>query len=243
MAEPAEELDIPRPDVSHLVTEDDEPVENFFQDKQMAILTECLRVSWEEGRPFISGADVGVFYNINKPAVVPDVLLSTGVELPEDPHAKENRSYFIWNFGKPPDLVIEIVSNKKGGEDTNKLGLYAQIRIPYYVVYDPRQHLGSRSLRIFQLSGTSYVEKVDRLFPDLGLGLSLWQGKFDDWQDEWLRWTDLEGELLATGSEERERAEQERERAEQERERAERERLRVEQLEAKLRELGVDPNA
>ncbi len=50
------------------------------------------------------------------PAIVPDVMLNVGVEPPEDCLAKENRSYFIWNFGKPPGVVIEIVSNKIGGK-------------------------------------------------------------------------------------------------------------------------------
>lgn len=70
----------------------------------------------------------------------------------------------------------------------------------------------------------------------------------------WLRWWDTEGNLLLWSSEraeqERQRAEQERQRAEQERQRAEQERQRAEQesqradiLAARLRELGIDPNA
>lgn len=235
MAEPAEELEILRPDVSHLITEDDEPVDNFYQEKQIALLTEALRVSWEEGRPFVSGADVGIFYNINKPAIVPDVFLSTGVELAEDFHCKENRSYYIWNFGKPPEIVIEIVSNQKGGEDSSKLEKYSQIRVPYYVIYDPAKHLSSRVLRIFQLTGVSYVEKVDRLFPEIGLGLTLWTGEFDNRVEDWLRWTDLQGQLLATGSEERRRADIESQRADREAQRAK-------ELEEKLRSLGIEPD-
>ena len=61
MAEPAEEWVVTHLDVSHLITEDDEAVDNFFQERQMAILTEALRVSWEQGRPFVSGSDVGIF--------------------------------------------------------------------------------------------------------------------------------------------------------------------------------------
>jgi uncharacterized protein (DUF3084 family) len=73
----------------------------------------------------------------------------------------------------------------------------------------------------------------------------------------WLRWYDREGNWVLTPTEqERQRAEQEKERAEQERQRAEQERQRAEQeqrekeaalrraqqLEAKLRELGIDPD-
>jgi sRNA-binding protein len=70
----------------------------------------------------------------------------------------------------------------------------------------------------------------------------------------WLRWWDEGGNLLLWSSEkaelERLRAEQERQRAEQEKQRAEEaiaqletERRRSEALAAKLRELGIDPNA
>ncbi|MFA5504095.1 MAG: hypothetical protein WC423_01625 [Vulcanimicrobiota bacterium] len=114
MAEPVEDREdwiVTHLDVSHLTTENDEPVDNFYQERQMDILTEALRVSWEEGKPFVQGADIGVFSRIDQEAVVPDVMLATGVEMPEDVMAKERRSYFIWNFGKPPDIVIEIVSN------------------------------------------------------------------------------------------------------------------------------------
>lgn len=227
MAEPAEDLVVSYLDVSHLTTEDDEPVENFFQERQMAILTEALRVSWEEGRPFVSGADIGVFSRIDQEAIVPDVLLSTGVEIPGDGHAKEHRSYYLWNFGKPPDIVIEIVSNKKGGEDTRKLEQYARIKVPYYVIYDPEHHLSSRRLRIFQMSGASYIEKVDSVFPEVGLSLVEWEGHFDGLTCVWLRWATLGGKLLAVGTEERDRAEQERERAER--------------LAEKLKSMGVDP--
>ncbi len=252
MAEPAPATDLSdlEPDVSHLTTEDDEPVDNFCQDKQMDILTEALRVSWPEGRPFLSASDVGIFYAV-KEAVVPDVLLSVGVEVPEDFMEKNRRSYFMWLFGKPPEVVIEVVSNRQGGEETEKYAIYAQIKVPYYVIYDPQRLLSQRPLRIFQLSGASYVEKVDRQFPELGLGLTVWSGLYDGIRADWLRWTDGQGLMLETGPERAERAEretdQERQRADQERQRAElaergavEERQRREALERRLRDLGVD---
>lgn len=257
------------PDVSHLTTEDDQPVDNAFQDKQCELLTEALRVSWPQGRPFVSASDVAIFpMASDAAAIVPDVLLSTGVEPLEQCHLKENRSYYIWRFGKPPDLVIEIVSNKFGGEDSSKLQRYAELRVPYYVIYDPELHLSSRPLRIFQLTGLSYVEKVDRLFTEMGLGLTLWSGEFDGFQEQWLRWVDAEGNLLATGLErsnqERQRAEQERQRADQEQQRADQEKQRadqekqradqerqradqgaaeIEKLRQKLLELGIEPDS
>jgi hypothetical protein len=77
------------------------------------------------------------------------------------------------------------------------------------------------------------------------LGVTLWDGEYEDMSGTWLRWIDSEENLLLTGKEraeqERQRAEQERQRAEQERQRAEQERQRADALAAKLRELGIDP--
>ncbi len=44
-AQPFEE--IPRPDLSHLITEDDEPVDNWFQERQQRLLPESLYASWK----------------------------------------------------------------------------------------------------------------------------------------------------------------------------------------------------
>jgi len=251
MLEPATALDGPEPDVSHLVTEDDTPVENWFQDKQMKLLTETLDVSWPEGRPFVTGADVGVFYAV-KEAIVPDVLLSLGVDYPADYLEKNRGSYFTWVFGKSPDLVIEIVCNKVGGEDTTKLQTYAQIHVPYYIIYDPGRLLSQRTVRIYQLSGASYVEKLDRFFPEFKLGLTVWAGHYDGLPGEWLRWCDAEGQILATGversvlaerraNEQERRAEEQQRRAEEQQRRAEEQERRRLLLEAELRRLGVDP--
>ncbi len=119
-----QEYVIPRPDISHLVTEDDTPVDNLFSEKQMRLLADSLYNGWvgpSDGRPFAVMANVGLYYALRTPALVPDLLLSLGVTAPDDPAPKENRSYFVWEYGKAPDLVVEIVSNRKGNELGDKL--------------------------------------------------------------------------------------------------------------------------
>ena len=258
MAEPMLALDFDEPDVSHLITEDDTPVDNWFQGRQRDLLCDVLRSSWSPGFPYIAASDVAIFYAV-KPGIAPDLLLSLNVEIPEDYHKKNRRSYFVWSFGKVPDLVIEIVSNKIGGEDTEKLQTYRDIRIPYYVIFDPFHFLSSRAIRIFQLNALNYVERVDRAFSDLGLGLTLWDGTFDGMEGNWLRWTDADGALLETGLErsarealraeseahraqaEAHRADEAQTRADQERARADEEQARRESLEQRLRDLGLEP--
>jgi Uma2 family endonuclease len=41
------------------------------------------------------------------------------------------------DFGKAPEVAVEIVSNKVGHELTSKLRDYARIGVDYYVVYAP----------------------------------------------------------------------------------------------------------
>ncbi|MEM6788570.1 MAG: Uma2 family endonuclease [Myxococcota bacterium] len=243
----------PLPDTSHLITENDDPVDNIPSEKNQRLLVGSLYASWEgappieidgevltEGRrSFLATANVGLFDRpINDP-LVPDVLVSNDVALgPHEWGPQGTRSYFVWEQGKPPELVIELVSNKKGGELAVKRLRYAQMRVAHYVVFDPAKRLGDRSLRAFKLAG-------DRLEPvavaegalveieSLGLKLGPWEGTFEQQTGTWLRFWDLDGELLLTGDE----------KAEAERHKAEAERQKADLLAAKLRELGVDPDA
>ena len=150
----------------------------------------------------------------------------------------------IWEFGKAPDIVVEIVSNRKGKED-QKLERYASAGVPYAIIFDPRLYLGKRPLRVYILRGRSYVEVADPSWlEEVGVGMTLWEGSYEGLSATWLRWCGRDGNVLLSGLElanqAHERAEKERERAEQERERAEKERERAERLAARLRELGED---
>jgi len=237
------------PVVDHLVTEDDTPVDNVFSEKQQRLLTEPLYSSWAGPGPqrsFVAMSNVGLFYAIHRPPLVPDALLSLDVELPADLQLKSHRSYFVWEYGKAPDVVIEVVSNRQGGEDSDKLTAYARVAVRYYVIFDPDRLLGPEVLRAYRLDTLGY-RKMDEpvSFPDVGLGLQLWQGRYEDHDNIWLRWVDTEGTPVPTGHEraesERQRAESERQRAESERQRAESERQRADRLAEQLRQLGVEP--
>jgi len=215
--------------VEKLVTEDDAPVDNVFSEKQQRLLTEPLFCSWSgpgEGQPFVAMANVGLFFALRRPPLVPDVLLSLGVKLPADIRLKHNRSYFVWEYGgKAPDVVIEIVSNREGGEDTNKLATYAEIGIRYYVIYDPDHLLGAEALRVYRLEGMRFHRLDEPIwFREVGLGLALWQGRYEDMDDTWLRWVDSTGTPVPTGSEGKQA-----------------ERQRAERLAEQLRQLGVEP--
>ena len=220
------------PDIEDIVTEDDEPVDNMFSEKQQRLLTESLNISWNPGRPFIAVANVGVFYDIGEPPVVPDVFVSLDVRMPDDLWQKKNRSYFVREFGKPPEIAVEIVSNREGEETGRKFRKYAQTGVLYYVIFDPLRLVQKEELRVYELSGMGkYIPKIDRGLIKTELGLRLWEGEFDGKYERWLRWTDNKGNLILTGREaadaERRLTESERKRADAERRRAESERKRA----------------
>ena len=227
--------------IEHLVTEDDTPVDNVFSEMQQSLLTHSLRNSWSGpggGRPFVTSANVGVFRTPQEAPLVPDVFLSLDVSWYPDEWAKPGRSYFMWEYGKPPDVVIEVVSNREGSETGEKYVRYGDWGVPYYVIFDPRRQVQESLLRVYELSSGVYAPRSADKLPGIGLGLQLWRGEFEGKEATWLRWQDASGALIPTGEEnterERNRAERERNRAEQERNRAERERNRAEQAENRV---------
>ena len=256
-----EDLEFSDPDLRDVITEDDTPVDNLISEKQQRLLTTTLYNSFVTDFPFLAAANVGLFYIDKKPPLVPDVLLSLRVKLPEDWRKKKNRSYFVFVFGKPPEVAIEIVYNKIGNELGSKIKDYAIAGVSYYVVFDPLKELGETILRVYELRNNIYVELNNFFLSQIGLGLTIWHGIFEGLEYDWLRWCDASGNILLTGNElaqqEKQRAEQRVEQAQQQAEQAqqqaeqlvEEEKQRAEQAQQRadrlleiLRERGINPD-
>jgi Putative restriction endonuclease len=121
------------PNLDDLVIEDGKPLDSIFTEKQQHLLTEPLYSSWAgpgEGQTFLALANVGLFHTSGEPPLVPDAMLAVDVRIGQDLSVRENRSYFVWLRGKVPDVVIEIVSDRRGGEATHKMRTYARIGVP-----------------------------------------------------------------------------------------------------------------
>ncbi|MGB6299637.1 MAG: Uma2 family endonuclease [Rivularia sp. (in: cyanobacteria)] len=219
------------PDANKLVTEDDTPVDNFASAKQQRLLVSSLYSSLQN-QIFIAAANVGIYHIYKQPPIVPDVFLSFDVQVPENWWEKRNRCYLVWEFGKPPEVVVEIVSNKIGDELGDKLKTYEHMRASYYIVYDPDRQLGEKQLRIYELVGRRFRETSETWLEQVELGLTLWEGEFEGRQDTWLRWCYQDGKVLPTGDE----------RAEDEKQQKEQALSRAELLAEKLREMGVNPD-
>jgi Uma2 family endonuclease len=220
--------------IEELIIQDDEPVDNIFVEKQQRLLTEPLETSWKgpgKGRPFAVFCNVGLFPEKKQTPLVPDVMLVVDVAWKLDTKRKETLSYFLWIVGKPPDVVIEVVSDRRGGEAGYKMNRYAKMGVPYYVIYDPEKWLKSDELRSFELERGTYGLLAKPWFPGAKLGLKVWDGRYTDISDRWLRWCDSRGRLVPTGFEA----------AEEKGRQASEERRQRERLEARLRELGYEP--
>lgn len=174
------------PDISDLVIEDDEPVDSIHSEKLQRLLTGALYASFQpkaedtgELIPFLATANIGLFSALKLPPLMPDVTLSLEVAPPASFERKEDRTYLVWEMGKPPDVVIEIVSKRKGEELGRKRKDYARAGVSYYAVYDRTAGVASplRQLRelqgsplaLFQRRGGEFVPFASTWLEDKGL--------------------------------------------------------------------------
>ncbi len=248
-------------DLSHLTIENDTPVDDLQSEKQQRLLVEPLYSSKALPSTFLAAANVGLFYKLKGDPVVPDVMLSLGVQCADNFSKKQNRAYFVWEFGKLPEVCVEVVSNAEGdelivcrkseqkGKTISKKDLYAQIRIPYYVVFDPLKQIQGDTemngtlLRVWWNAAGRYVELTPPegisevgqsvWLEEVGLGLTLWSGEFEEEiARTWLRWCGRAGQVIPTGAE---RADEAEERAGEAEEKAQK-------LAERLRAMGVNPD-
>jgi hypothetical protein len=191
------------PDTSQMILEDDEPLDSFINEKQQRLLTTVFYSGAELPiqKPFLAAANVGLFVTKTKAGIAPDAFLSLGIHAGDDWWQRKVRSYLFWEFGKPPDIVIEVISPTPGNELGSKLTDYADLRIPYYVVYDPLKKVGENTLQVFQLTGSFYSPKENGIFSEFNIGLTLWEGTFEDINATWLRWCYPDGNVIPTGDE------------------------------------------
>jgi Uma2 family endonuclease len=227
----------------------DDPVENIQQPSLAAALTDALGAANRIEPQMLVVSNFGIVANINQKTVVkaPDWLYVPHV-LPVSAGVIR-RSYTQNTEGEKVAVVMEFLSDTDGGEYSirptfpyGKLYFYERIlQIPTYVIFDPYEV----TLEVRRLENSQYIlqkpsESGRFWIPELQLFLGIWQGTRLGLNIYWLRWWDEAGNLLLWSSE---RAEQERQRADEAIAQLEIERQRQAALAAKLRELGIDPDA
>jgi Uma2 family endonuclease len=206
---------------------DGEPVAETY-DHLYALLS-----TLEVLRQFLKGQQATVLGNqffyyaqgFPKLRVAPDVMVIFAVE----PGGRDN--YKLWEEGQAPKVIFEMTSRGTKDQDTGfKKGLYEQLEVQEYWLFDPKGEWLEGQLQGYQLQGDTYVPISDRRSNVLKLRLEIEDKLIAFYREdtgEKLLLPDELAAMLQTETQRRLEAEQQ---AEQERQRAEQERQRADEL-------------
>lgn len=218
------------PDHTQLPESDSTFVKNFQEHPQSILLTDSIQPVLQQLHPqgdYCIGQDSGIYWRMSDPpergAEAPDWFYVPNV--PATLNGKPRRSYVLWQEFIAPLIILEFVSGD-GTEErdktpwTGKFWIYEQvIRPAFYGIYEVQK----ASVEVFhyienRFESISPNERGHFPIPPMGVELGIWPGQYQNLDLPWLRWWDLQGNLLLTGEQ------------------------RAERFAAKLRELGVDPD-
>lgn len=222
--------DVPRPPTEdELPYSDGMPMASLRHVLQLGLLMDVLLLAWADRTDVFVGGSMFVYFS---PDLVrtrdfrgPDLFVAHGAE------RRDRKSGVVWDEGKGPDVVIELLSESTATFDTTeKKAIYQdRLRVPEYFWFDP---LSAEFARFALHDGAYQPIEADLggSLPcrQLGLRLDRWRGTHGGVEATWLRWATGEGTLLPTGAQ---LAEQGRQLAEAERGRVEAERGRAERAE------------
>ncbi len=163
------------PSSLELPSSDDTPVDNEDQNFVPNFLLFLLENIWTERHDWYFGVDMGVYYNPDEPVppIVPDAFLSLGVQRRKP---KGRLSYVFWEEKDiVPSFVLEMVSQKYGGEYEEKAATYAAIGVLYYLVYNPNHwnRHNREPFEIYKLINGSYEKQLGEPYfmPEIDLGV------------------------------------------------------------------------
>ncbi len=177
------------PSAEDLPDSDDTPVDNQLQHLIPGLLEAVLALIWSEKMDWYFGVDMGIYYDPNQPAIVPDGFLSIGVPRIIDEDLR--LSYVLWEEKKLPIFVLEVVSQTRRGEYTKKKEFYAEMGILYYVIYNPLRKRKPR-LEVYKLNNGEYQLQEGEMIwlPELNIGIGKDLGTYQGIEREWLYWYD-----------------------------------------------------
>ena len=232
------------PTAEELPSSDETPVDNQLQNDIPNLLLSLLALIWANRNDWYFGVDMGVYYNPDEAAIVPDGFLAVGVK--HNTGEKGRLSYLRWAENDiMPILFLEVVSETYNSEYEKKLADYQTLGILYYAIYNPltgrRGRFKNRQrLEVYRLIEEKYEllpSENNRVWlPEIELALGYENGEHIGWEREWLYWYDESGNRYLTAKERAMNAEaiatQERLIATQERLIAQQERLAKQEAEA-----------
>jgi len=213
------------PTEDDLPSSDGMPMETWRHVLQMYLLIDALLHAWRDRTDVFVGGNMFVYFSPDQVLTEdfrgPDVFVVLGVP------RRSRKSWVVWQEGKAPDVVIELLSDTTRNRDrTEKKQIYQdKLRVPEYFWFDP----WTGEFAGFALREGVYepiAPEAEGSIPSRVLGLKLvrWEGEWRREEAVWLRWATPDGVLLPT----------EQETAEQERVRAEDAQRRIAELESRL---------
>jgi Uma2 family endonuclease len=236
------------PTAEDLPDSDDTPVDNELQILIPTLLRAILALLWAERMDWFFGINMGVYYEPDQAAIVPDGFLSLEVERFKA-SGKLRLSYVLWQENNiVPQWVLEVVSKTPGGEYDEKMTKYAQIGVLYYVIYNPEYWRRDQHdpFEVYRLVNDIYQRQTGNpvWMPEIQLGIGCEEGTHEGCTREWLYWYDQKGDRFPAPAnvieQERQRAERAEQRAELAEQQLEQERQLREELLNKLRERGIN---
>ncbi|MEG4098253.1 Uma2 family endonuclease [Microcoleus sp. Pol8_D1] len=226
---------------TNLIFDDAAEMESNRHRIAMNVLIRCLEKGLANGNDFFVGGNMFIYFSVeqvhNRDFRGPDFFAVLGVD-----GNTSRQGWVVWNEnGRYPDAIVELMSPATATVDTAiKKDIYEQVfRTPDYFVFDP---FDPNYLQRWRLDATL---RYQPLVPNergwlwcktLGFWLGTWEGIVDRETATWVRFFDESGNLILLPEE---AAQQQAEAAQQQ---AEQERQRASRLEARLPELGEDPN-
>ncbi len=232
---PTTPIYLPSEDMPDPPCREGEPMETHRHVLQMILLIQTLSLFWNDREDvFISGTMFVYFspeHVFNKDFLGPDFFAVLGVP------KRDRKSWVVWQEGKGPELVIELISESTAAKDKHdkKLIYQDKLFVPEYIWFDIFNGQWEGFVLqngIYHPMPTMPTDQGERLVSThLGLALVRWRGTFNGIYGRWLRWETLEGMLIPTPEE----------LAAQERQEKELALLQIKQFKEKLRKLGIDP--
>lgn len=235
------------PDHTQLPESDGSFVKNFQEHPQSLILTDSIGATLERLHPdgqYAIGQDCGIYWRETEPpekgAAAPDWFYVPNV--PPRLRGEVRRSYVLWREFIAPTIVLEFASGdgseehdqtplsyseESGTTRPGKFWVYEQImRIPFYGIF----FVNSGELEMYELVGGQYQRMTANSrnhypIPPMEVEVGVWEGAYQNQIQLWLRWWNMQGDLLLTGNERAIAAEE-----------------KAARLAERLRHLGVDPD-
>lgn len=217
-----------------LIFDDGEPLESNRHRIAMNVLIRSLQQAWADRNDFFAGGNMFIYYSSaqvrNRDFRGPDFFAVLNVD-----GNNSRQGWVVWEEnGRYPDVIVELMSPSTAAIDKGiKKDLYEQtFHTSDYFVYDP---FDANSLQGWHLDANQQYEVLtpnDRGWlwcQKLGLWLGTWEGTIDRETAIWLRFYDVAGNLVFLPEEAA---------VAQAQAAAE----RAARLEARLRELGENPD-